>query len=1084
MSDVIARTKIMPPRRRGDLLSRPRLLSLLNDLLGHRLILLVAPAGYGKTSLLIDYAQHIPMPVCWLGLEALDRETYRFFAHLIASLAQRFPGIEPATQAALQTYVAGQSRLEQLVTVLVNELYEQANDEYFIIVDDYHLVAENEEVNAFFSQFVQQVDENCHVILAARQLLGLPDMPLLVARGYVSGLDFEDLAFSDGEVQQLILQNYGQSLTAGEATDLVKATEGWITGLLLSAQSRLRNVPERVRRLRAAGVDLYDYLAQQVLDQQPELLRRFLLHSALFDEFDKNLCERIFDPEWLPPGYTWQRMIDLVLERNLFATAVGEQGAWVRYHHLFQEFLERQLARERPDEEGKILHRLANYHVEQRAWERAYGVYQKLGDLQAVAGLLETAGGELFQQDRILLVDGWLAALPQALLQERPPLLSLWGAILARRGQMNEGLALLNQAIARLQGGISLDLGYALVRRATVYRMLGDENRALADGEGALALIAQLPGQLSAQPLQALALKTVGIILDELGRAREGSAYLQQALAIYQARADRQNEATVLQELARIQMAAGAYTQASALFQRALTTLRSLANFSSQAITLNNLGVLYHLQGDYLAAIDALEEAHVCAERSGYTRFMVYSLASLGDLLVDIELWEPARNVYRQALVGANGLSERFLTLYLELALAGVATALGNWEQAFARLDTAAALLGSRKSGEGWARYQLAMGRYYLACGRPADAIPPLADARARFAAAELLIEQTTAFFYLAAAYDAAGNAIAAQTALEEGLAVTFKLEVRRPLIMALRTVKTALQALTARQENRRELEQLLAEVQRFEAEIPMISRRIRHHQSPLLQSWLAETTPKLLIRALGRAEVINDGRTIANRDWQTQSARDLFFCLLAHPEGLTREQVGALFWPDASPNDLRTRFKNSIYRLRTALSEEVVRFDDEIYFFNRAFDYEYDVENFKSKVTQGAAASDPAVKLAAYTAALESYRGEYLPDVEAGWAAFERAHLSRLFFETALALGELHLNAGDYRAALETAHRALEHDSCSEDAHRVAMRAYAGLGNRAGVVRQYRLCQQALLEELEVPPSPQTVELYELLTH
>jgi LuxR family maltose regulon positive regulatory protein len=1083
MRDVIARTKIMPPRRRADLLSRPRLVELLTDLMGHRLILMVAPAGYGKTSTLIDFAHHVSMPVCWLAMEALDRESYRFFALLIASIAQRFPAIEPAAQAALQALVAGQSRLEQFITVLVNELYEHAQDEYFIIVDDYHFALDNDEINTFFSQFVQQVDDNCHVILAARRLHGLPDMPLLVARGYVSGLDFEDLAFSENEVQQLILQNYGQSLSPTEATELVKATEGWITGLLLSAQSRLRNVPERVRRLRAAGVDLYDYLAQQVLDQQPAPLRDFLLRTSLFPEFDAHLCAQIFDPSWLPSGYQWQTLIDEVLDRNLFAAAVGEQGAWVRYHHLFQEFLERQLARERPDEEGQILHRLAAYYAEQHSWEQAYPVYQKLGDLGEVAKLLEMAGNELFQQDRILLLDDWCSALPKPVLQSRPALLSLRGAVLARRGQMAEGLAHLNQAVAGFNGARPVELGYALVRRAIVHRMMGEEEQALQDGERALALINSLPADNGARPLSALALKTVGLILHELGRGRDSTQALEESLAVYQELGDQQNVAAVLQELARIHMATGSYVKASALFQRALTTLRQLANFSSQAVTLNNLGVLYHLQGEYLAAIDALEEAHVNAQRSGYVRMMVYSLAGLGDLLVDIELWEPARNVYRQALVGANSLGERFLTLYLELALAQVATALGNWEQAFARLDTAAALLGGRTSGEGWARYQLAMGRYYLACGRPADAIAPLADAEERFASRELLIEQATTSFYRAAAHDAAGDPEATQSALARGLAVAQRLEVRHPLITALRAVKAALRALPGGQEETRTLQQLLREVERFEQKIPLLSRQIRNHPSPLLQSWLAETPPKLQIRALGRAEVLSDGRTVTNRDWQTQSARDLFFCLLAHPEGLTRERIGALFWPDASPNDVKTRFKNSMYRLRSALGEEVVRYEDDIYFFNRAFDYEYDVENFKNKIAQGDSATDLSARVAAYEAALDLYRGDYLPDVETPWTAVERAHLNRLFLERALVLGELQITAGEHPKALETAHRVLALDACSEDAHRLAMRAYAGLGNRAGVVRQYRLCEQALLEELEVPPSPQTIQLYDLLT-
>src|SRR5690606_36521897 len=161
--------------------------------------------------------------------------------------------------------------------------------------------------------FVQQSDERCHVLLASRRLLALPDMPLLVARSYVVGLDFEDLVFEPQEVQELMLQNYGQTLQDNEVAELVKATEGWITGLVLSAQSQMLNDTERMRRLRAAGVDHYDYLAQQVLTQQPADLRTFLLRTSAFDEFDAALCQAVLGEEWLPAGESWSNLIEHVL---------------------------------------------------------------------------------------------------------------------------------------------------------------------------------------------------------------------------------------------------------------------------------------------------------------------------------------------------------------------------------------------------------------------------------------------------------------------------------------------------------------------------------------------------------------------------------------------------------------------------------------------------------------------------------------------------------------------------------------------------------------------------------------------------
>src|SRR5262245_30717660 len=133
MNEQIARTKIVPPRRRPDLYSRPRLLNLLDDLLANKLILLVAPAGYGKTCTLLDFASTTQLPVCWYAVDALDSDPHRFFAHLIAAVTQRFPTFGLAANAALQTFSAGQSTLAQFVTTVINELYDHVQEDYVLV---------------------------------------------------------------------------------------------------------------------------------------------------------------------------------------------------------------------------------------------------------------------------------------------------------------------------------------------------------------------------------------------------------------------------------------------------------------------------------------------------------------------------------------------------------------------------------------------------------------------------------------------------------------------------------------------------------------------------------------------------------------------------------------------------------------------------------------------------------------------------------------------------------------------------------------------------------------------------------------
>ncbi len=200
----ITRTKIIVPRRRAELLSRTRLLKLLDELLDNRLIILAAPAGYGKTSLLVDFAQSTQWPVCWYSLDTLDQDPQRFVAHFISAINQRFPGFGKSCMAALQSMGQDQLDLDLLVSLIINDAYDNITEHFILVVDDFHLVEKSPAVVSFVNRFLQDVDENCHLVLASRSLLTLPDLPLMVARSQVGGLSFEELCFQPTEIQALL----------------------------------------------------------------------------------------------------------------------------------------------------------------------------------------------------------------------------------------------------------------------------------------------------------------------------------------------------------------------------------------------------------------------------------------------------------------------------------------------------------------------------------------------------------------------------------------------------------------------------------------------------------------------------------------------------------------------------------------------------------------------------------------------------------------------------------------------------------------------------------------------------------------
>jgi ATP/maltotriose-dependent transcriptional regulator MalT len=1060
--------------------------------LDHQLVLVIAPAGYGKTTALLDFVSTLDMPACWYALSPADRTLHRFAAHFIASITHQFPSFGKDSEAALQNLESGRIAIDQFVTLVVNELYSQVHQRFVLVIDDYHLVDDCEPISAFVSQFLQDAGDYCHIILASRTLLTLPNLALLVARGAVDGLDFQELAFRPEELQALARQNYNQIINYSEAEEMVDSTEGWITGLLLSANTRQLHLASRMRLMRSSGVDLYHYLAHQVLNQQPVALRDFLLRTSFMDEFDIELCTEVLASAWLPAGESWQSLIDALFQKNLFVTPIGEQGDSVRYHHLFQDFLQRQLQSERPAEVPLILRRLIEVCLQNEQWENAHLYAERLGDQATLVRMVESTGLTLIYAGRILLLQEWLDKLPASVMRTHPKLLGLQGYCSILLGQVEPGIKKLTDAEKLLRKRPStLLLAQVLAHRSIGHRFRGEYQKSIDDAEAALGILEMLgarsdddehlPEQFEYQRLIALAYRSKGLGFFMQGDLSEGLEWQQRSFDLYQQIEDGPNMATVSMELAITHNNLGKKETARPLFHFALKSWREVHNLMGQATVLNCLGVSDQEQGHYRQAFVTLAEAIDYARRSGYTRMESFTLTSLGDVVFEVGLMQAAQTFYDEAYTLAIRSDERFLVLYLELARAALAWSTHEWNMAYACLDRAGRLVLSKNSSYEWGLYRQAMGRYYLAQEEAQNALEPLQDAANCFASGGQGMDEAKTRIMLVAAYLATGKQSDATHELDTALTLTARLDSQHAVVVVASQFSDALRAMSFRSPQLEFRNQLLAAVDAYEAERPSLRREFRDQIPPLFPHFQIDP-PALVIRALGRSEVAVNGQPVTLADWKTRVSRDLLFCLLAHPDGLTKEQIGMHFWPDCSPDQLKTRFKNAIYRMRSALEQEVILFEDGIYRFNPALDYEYDVALFLQHINAGNTASDPTTQIEAYTLGLSYYHGDYMPETDATWCYLERERLRQTFLETALYLADLLFQRGESDQALDWCQRVLAEDSCFEEAHRLAMRVYAATGNRAGVARQYSLCRKALQEEIAAPPSPQTEELYTLL--
>ncbi len=1071
----ITRTKVILPRRRAELLSRSRLLGLLDELLDNRLIILAAPAGYGKTSLLVDFAYSSQWPMCWYSLDTLDQDPFRFVAHFISAISQRFPNFGKTCMAALQSMSQDRLDLDVLASLIINDLYENVTEHFVVVLDDFHLVEGSSSIVYFVNRFVQDVDENCHLVLASRTLLTLPDLPLMVARSQVGGLSFEELCFQPEEIQGLLKQNFQLTLSDAEVQELARETEGWVTGLLLSTQVMGKPIANRLRVARVSGVGLYEYLAQQVLAQQTEDVQAFLLRSSLLEEFDARLCEEVIGKA-LSVQPAWRELMDVVMRFNLFILPVGEDGAYLRYHHLFQDFLRDRIQRERPQEVRQILVRLAEIYIEREDWERAFAIYQAQGDTDAIVRLVNRAGSSMIIHGRLLTLTQWLKSLPNDLFYRHPTLISLQGTVNVMRGDTAQGIKLLDQAVSELKGlDQPMQLAQTLSRRCAAFRVSGQYPAALRDAEEVICLLSS-DNQDSVEYADGLLSK--GVILTYLGQLNEALLLMQDALSVYSVFNDGNTSAKAWMEIGRVSRALGKYSEAEEAYRKSLEYYQSTNNLIWQANLYNNLGILLHGRKNYVEATSSFEKAIHYAKIGGSPRLEAYTLTSIGDLYQELDAYQETFEAYRQAREIAQRIKDRYLLYYLDLAEARLRQTQSAATRAREMLKAAQSLAQERGSAYELKMVQLEWGRVKLAEGDCVQALVDFQDALAFFLKEGYQVEIPRARLYvlltslhLGEEEEAAGQVRELETLLDDGERII-------PLLTAGREVKDLLEKLSRKNTQAGFVSNLLESIERYEQGIPSLRRVIRRHAVVV-----PFAPPKMVIRALGRIQVKVSDHQVSSSDWQVQTARDLFFLLLAHPEGLSKEEIGELFWPDSSTSELKLRFKNTIYRLRHAAGKDAILFQGEsLYLFNREMDYEYDVESFQKEIGLAEKGETREQREVHYLNALKHYKGPFLPDLDDTWVIVERERLNQVYMEALLKLANLYLEAHAYDSAIELCQRALKDDSCQEDAHRTAMRVYAAIGNRALIIRQYEQCRVALLNEVDAPPSFQTQALFDAL--
>jgi LuxR family maltose regulon positive regulatory protein len=426
MVDALVRTKLVVPRVRNALVERSRLTDALAGAGDASLVLVSAPAGFGKTTLLAaalrdeDSSRAGGRSVAWVSLDSRDRDAGRFWAYVLRANDEAVPGCADAPVARLE---GGQDDLEVVVTTLVNELSVRADD-VTLVLDDYHL-ADTREVSTSVAFLLDHRPPQLHVVISTREDPALP-LPRLRVRGELVEIRAADLRFTADEAGSYLNTVHELGLSSGDVAALETRTEGWVAALQLAALSLHGRADSAAFISSFAGDDRFvvDYLVDEVLDQQPEALRRFLLDTSVLDRLCGPLCDVVTG------GRDGRSTLETLERRNLLLVALDDQRQWYRYHHLFADVLHARLLAERPDDVRALHARASEWYDGAGHVEAAVRHAFAAADVDRAADLVERAATALRRDRAEATLVGWFEQLPPDVLARRPVLASAYVAAL------------------------------------------------------------------------------------------------------------------------------------------------------------------------------------------------------------------------------------------------------------------------------------------------------------------------------------------------------------------------------------------------------------------------------------------------------------------------------------------------------------------------------------------------------------------------------------------------------------------------------------------------------------------------------
>ncbi|HLZ57034.1 MAG TPA: BTAD domain-containing putative transcriptional regulator [Ktedonosporobacter sp.] len=1063
----------------------------------YKLILLCAPAGYGKTTLLADFARHTTTPCCWCVLDHTDTDKIRLLELLLFSIRQRFPHFGPTLNAQLANTIeamATQSTqlryLEAFLDAFIMAVQRELPERFALMLCNHHEINHDKSLNHLLNYLIQHLPSQCILVIESRANPDLELAPLL-ARREIFGLGSSELSFNEEEIHLLAQLQGIPSLGLAEATHLAHSFGGWITGILLSTRLGDLRMSQPIRShwgspaVRMERQHILSYLVSEVFAREPDAYA-FLREAIVLRQMTPQLCNAL-----LAISDADVRLAHLE-QQGLFVTRSGEgEQSFYLCHPVLRELLYDEL-RTLSKQRFEALHRRA-VELFQNSQDYEHAIYHALAvsAYEVAAGLIEHHCQSMLAQGYSSTLADWIDALPRNLLPQHPRLLLARANIFLTMGEYVRVMPLLDEASAAL--GPDPDtalLAEILIARGKVLFQSCDYSEAQEVSRQALSLLHPEETDLRGE-----AHLRLGVCACMLCNFTSGIVELRQALQMRHCERTPRQAARLHAALAYAYDMIGLHTLSEHHRTRTIRCWEQLDDECGKIDGLIGLGWTKHRQGSSAEAEQLLTQALNQARGSlQYRHGEAYALVNLGELHQDQDHYQQALSALEDGLAIARQIGDDYLAYSALCSLALIYLFMGDShtpQLLLAQLDQISP--PHEQSDSYWSVSRiLTSGTILLWQQRYDEAYTRLAQIEKTLRAAGLKRELLQVAIRKAACLQEQNDIPAMIGSLKEAVAIARQYGYEALSLVELRRYANLIQTIQTLPETAHFYLLLQSEAEGEPGRLSSLPQPTPSTESqPLLDADSpsfegARGQPSLRILALGEPAVyLNE---VLVRRWRMARTMELLFFLLHAEQPVHKEQISVALWPNVD-EPIDQALRSSIYFLRKLLGVSCVvshggsyQLDLTSVFGQQVW---YDVAVFREYYTMAKAAQTAGDSVAARSAFQEMtrlYRGNYVQSFYSDWCASCRNELRYAYIDAHHQLALIAWDQEQIDECIAHWHHLLSVDNCLEEAYYGLINCYLRQGRRGLAMRQYQRCVEVLDAELAVAPGQAIQALYQNL--